>query len=397
MKNHFLFLILFLFITNLQAQQKTLLVYDVATMTYDSITNIEIDPMLTNAETPFFIGNYNADAIALPQEVATECLLPDSEFRRKKKAADTYDISDFPIRTSIRISIIEDGINKSWCSGSMISRRHVYTAAHCIATNNTNEVFADSMEICPVFNNGLMYPDFDCSEVAKIYFFKDWKLGGEDYAILELKEDIGSQTGWLGLGFNEEDAFFEEGIYFKFSYPGTYIPQIDPIEYNGDTLYASYGKMRAYGANSIGFDKAKGIPGESGSSAILVKTKETYTSYGVLSFGNNLIHNRLTNWEYHNFKKVIEDDLTTSVIYPNNTEVISVYPNPAQEYFKIKGLEQLEIEGIILFDAVGREVLKANTNPTQFNISSLENGMYFLQIKTKEYLYNEKVIISKNN
>jgi len=397
MKTHFLYLTLFLFTSNLIAQQKTLLVYDVASMTFDSITNIDFDATLTSDETPFYIGNYNSNVINLPQEVATECLIPGTEFRQKKPASITYDISEFPIRTSVRMSIVEDGTIKSWCSGSMISKRHVFTAAHCISSINTNEVYADSIYICPVWDNGKEHPDFGCSEVVKIYFFKDWKLGGEDIAILELKENIGEQTGWLGIGFNEDDSFFEEGIYFKFSYPGAYIPQIDPVQYNGDTLYASYGKMISNSVHSIGFLGANGISGESGSSTILVKTKEAYTSYGVLSYSNNLSHSRLSNWEYSNFKKVIEDDLTTNIVQPNDIATISVYPNPAQEYFEIKGLEQLEIENITLFDALGREVMKVDINPSLVNSSSLENGLYFLQIKTKEYLYNEKIIISKSN
>ena len=81
--------------------------------------------------------------------------------------------------------------------------------------------------------------------------------------------------------------------------------------------------------------------------------------------------------------------------YTASSIKLAVYPNPANNEFiceaKLNGNEK----GIIvIYDLQGRELLSKTLNgKTIIDASSLDNGAYFIQVKTNENIYTQKIII----
>lgn len=107
---------------------------------------------------------------------------------------------------------------------------------------------------------------------------------------------------------------------------------------------------------------------------------ETNTSYGRESDCHG-------NWQVFDHPTFFGPNKSTSVIYRENQNPITVYPNPNQGYT----LFISEPIDYVLFDQSGR-VLKRDFNSQAIDVSSLPNGMYFLQTQDG---HSTKFIISR--
>jgi hypothetical protein len=75
----------------------------------------------------------------------------------------------------------------------------------------------------------------------------------------------------------------------------------------------------------------------------------------------------------------------------NNNAQVSIYPNPANTVINVElGIKNVEIK---IVDVLGNEVI--STKEKNIDVSSLSEGVYFVQIKTNEGILTKKVIISK--
>ncbi len=392
MRNIALF-IFFLISIYSSGQERRLLSFDLMSNEIDTLEISDFDTLLIHEETPFNPGKFNDCYNNLNLLPPTENIFEGSHFTRKRQASKEYDINNFPIRTSVKLFKWENDSIKSLCSGSMISRKHVLTACHCVAKFDKDSLRYDSLFVCPVLDNGEFSNNFDCSWVKKIFFFENsnWYT---DVAVLELEKSSGDDTGWISIGFDSNDSSLLDGIYYKFSYPAKTIPLLDSNSYNGDTLYYCYGIADLANEFSFGVEFADGVLGESGSSLIKIENENTYTSYGVLSFANNLNHCRLTNWKYYALKSIIIDDLELSAPKMHEDSFVSIYPNPTSSYLNIIAPERYSMNKILLFDLSGRKVIERNysANEIQLNLSSLAEGTYILIIDTKEEKIVKKVI-----
>jgi ASPIC and UnbV/Secretion system C-terminal sorting domain/FG-GAP-like repeat len=76
------------------------------------------------------------------------------------------------------------------------------------------------------------------------------------------------------------------------------------------------------------------------------------------------------------------------------TAGISIYPNPSSSFIQINNSDSAEISIISIYDSLGKLVKEfTNTTDNKIDISTLSNGIYILNIETKDgNVFSEKII-----
>jgi hypothetical protein len=385
-------------------QSRTILVFDLENGTKDSIIFdvSSIDTSKKSDFTSFYVGNFNSNIETLEQETPMENLPdPAAKSTKRRKVHLDYNLNSFPIRTSVKVSYIENGSVNNLCSGSFISKRHILTAAHCHMKKNEDSLLFDSLNVCPVFDNGTPNENFGCSSVSKIYSFKNWSTD-EDFVILELKQSIGQQTGWLGIGYESSHTVLEEEhIFYNFTYPSNYDPNIDPRRFNGDSIYYRYGRANVFKFNSgdstyykVGMFKNHGIGGESGHSLIGVRNDQLYTSYGVGTFATHTFYSMINHEIYYIINNIIKNDISTSNEIAEKETYVSFFPNPTAGILKIDKLPPNKRVNILISDLFGR-ILFSKDNVEyndELNISHLPSGQYLISFIIDDALTVRKFV-----
>lgn len=114
--------------------------------------------------------------------------------------------------------------------------------------------------------------------------------------------------------------------------------------------------------------------------------------------GNNIYQNELNaNSNSQKFKlEFIEDILNVAKF--DFTREIKVFPNPAGDFFTIKGLLGRQTTNLTITDIMGKQVLKRQINNDSHTIetSSLKSGFYIISIKgsNNETVVTKKLIIN---
>ena len=107
-------------------------------------------------------------------------------------------------------------------------------------------------------------------------------------------------------------------------------------------------------------------------------------SQPIALFSENFSNSYGQNCFYDNVKNIVKNN-------SNNNSAI-VYPNPAQKLLNIE--TEIEDATATIFDQLGRSVIieKLTSLKTTIDISSLSQGVYFLQLKSKNKLTGNKFI-----
>lgn len=74
------------------------------------------------------------------------------------------------------------------------------------------------------------------------------------------------------------------------------------------------------------------------------------------------------------------------------TSTFSVYPNPAKDVLNISNNTGAEMSSLTIVDINGRTVKQVNSNVSQINISDLNAGVYFVNIKSNEGSLTTKIV-----
>ena len=152
--------------------------------------------------------------------------------------------------------------------------------------STTQNWLYDSLLIAPAYDNGSYQPSLPNSVVEKYYVFKSYynHSANDDIALLQLREPVGQQVGWIGIAFSSDPSYFSNKVFHKLSYPAVPNPNNPSQVYNGDTLYYNYGYIDVINSFlGINSHDAYGVPGQSGSSLFYTDNNQ-YFSFGVLSF-----------------------------------------------------------------------------------------------------------------
>lgn len=358
------------------AAQMTVYEFDLETDTRDSIVFKDLDTTLTHGKTSFHYGSSGFGITDLPQVAPTQNTFPNAALTYKQRASELFDLHTYPIRTSVRIMELENGNESDLCSGSMISMRHVLTAMHCFSQFNPKEIFVENLAVCPVYD-GKQNDHFPCVDVQKVFLLSEPQRTFIDLAVLELSQDIGEETGWIGIGFNADDSL-AEGVSFKFSYPSGSVPQ-DSVDYPGNVLYYNYGTPNVFSPSTFGFKGAYGVPGESGSSMTQVVNSKDYTSYGVTSFSVNLNHTRITGTDFQAIRSIIQDGINHGIT--EKPTILSIYPNPTKGWIQVRGLPTDENRRLDIYDNKGALIMsKAIFDTKGIDLSHLNRGIYSIRV-----------------
>ena len=89
------------------------------------------------------------------------------------------------------------------------------------------------------------------------------------------------------------------------------------------------------------------------------------------------------------------DPLSVTVIWDaihENGKEAKIYPNPANDVLHVEGSQVILVE---VYNIMGQSVLSVNENFKSINISSLQNGIYFVRLKTNDGEKTLKLVIEK--
>jgi len=296
-----------------------ILVHDLNTKTLESIATINYDPDIRRDHTEHSCG---AKKIAkLDQDIPTSDLIDNTNFTNLIPLSSLQSDLMFPYTTGVKI-VLPGNNDKHQASGVMVGDRYVLTAGHSVLTKYTNDLLFDEIDVIASYDDALNGDEMLRSDVSKIYFVKNWSIGdGEDLVLLELEKPLGEVSGWMSIGFDEEQSLTGD-LYHKMSYPAYNTPY-NKTPYTGDDLYISYGVADYVSPEFIGVQNhIVGLGGESGSPIFSTNNEDEFITYGVLTYLGNYNHTRIRPSIYHAFASILSGEQTTK---PLRNELLETF------------------------------------------------------------------------
>jgi V8-like Glu-specific endopeptidase len=398
---------LFFGTTLVRAQLDTMLVYDVRSKETHIVLAGFVDSITSFDNTQWNYGSASGFANLILQPPSDT--FPGAGFTDYKPAHSLLPVSDYPARVAVKLfRFIGDSL-KQVCSGTMVAANLVLTSSHCIYNffdTSSTRYFADSILAIPAYDNGMEQSEFG-SSISKAYVIPKQELDhfmSQDIALVQLREPIGLKTGWAGVAFADGNAYFQNKVFHKFSYPGTVDPSDSSRVFNGDTLYYNYGTLDLIDDTFLGYN-IWAVPGQSGSS-LLYTDNIKFWAVGTCSWGHDSQHTRLTRGTFYAFKGIIDgvqDGVSRNRVRPLGYALMNPYPNPFNPKTVIS--YQLPVKSYLtlkVYDILGREVTTlvnevkpAGSYSVQWTAHGMPSGVYFCRLQAGPFVDTKKLILSK--
>ena len=380
-----------------QDYAKRIISYEFATGVFDTLDAVEIPSTKSFASTPNN-WSHTIDQIAeLPTDIEYDenDLVPSTLFSKPQVAADNFDLNNYPVSAAVKLFNSTNGGQGDLCSGVMISDRHVLSSAHCVFQAYTTNVNIQQVDATIFYDTSIDVERTYSSKVTKMYFLEGWNISyGEDVAIFELEENIGVISGWMSIGYNDDDDFFDGRHLHKLAYPAYNTPFND-YPFNGDTLYYSHGNIDFVNDNFLGvMGHISGVGGESGSPIFDHVEGEKCVAYGVLTWLGNYSHSRINKERYYAFTDILAEEVTTATDEAYSGVSMNLYPNPAtheiflnfdQELNKKLKVSIYNIQGHLLYHT------QIKGSEAQIDIQSMPKGTLFLHISD-----NDQIVLTRS-
>ncbi len=391
---------------NTYGQIDTLINYNTQTRQMYSYPPVKIDSLKLFDNTNWNFGNEGGvDILDLNPPLET---YNNSGFTDFTPLQNLYSVSNFPSRTAVILFLNKKDTLKQKCSGILVASNYVLTDCHCIGDYDSLKTlkFYDSLWVYPAYDNGIENPQFGKSIGVEYITFKSnlhaWFE--QDIALIKLKDEIGIKTGWVGIAFSNDDEFYQENVFHKFSYPGSR-DQLDSTRFNsGDTLYYNYGTLDLIDDTWIGYG-ISGIPGQSGSSLFYTNNEEYY-SVGTQVWSRNSRHLRITPEIFYSFQYVLNNNtlnLETKKILLGDYYLSDAYPNPFNPRTTLEYTLPRSVHvSISVYNLLGQQVEslidKRQTGgkyKVHFDCANLSSGLYFVVMEAEELRLQRKIVLIK--
>lgn len=321
-----------------------ILVYDFDTKEMTTIESFSYDVSAVNGKTDNYTGL--KQTISLNLDVPNENLVEKTQFTYQTPVNELFENIAYPLSTSVKL-VLPTRDDRHQCTGVMVSENFVLSSAHCTIDTYNNDLIIEDIDAIVGYDESLNASENMRARVKRVYFIKDWNIGnGEDLALYELEHPIGLFSGWMSIGFEEDQTNLEGTVMHKMSYPAYNTP-LNKNEFDGSELHVSYGVVDYVVPEYIGIkNHLVGAGGESGSPIFTTNNEDEYTAHGVLTWAGFHNHSRFNAPTYFAYENIIRNNAEVAgAILPVELISFDATENDQEVVLNWKAEKELNLEG----------------------------------------------------